>query len=63
MPAAASLYDDYNDCSIEAVTRHPRLRTTVSLPPTADPYMLRMMKVDGVVGVRFQFRNCLTCPA
>jgi predicted TIM-barrel fold metal-dependent hydrolase len=55
--AAASLFDDYNEYSIEAARRHKRLRTTAILKPTTDPYVMRLMKDDGVVGVRFQWRN------
>ncbi|MBS0638764.1 MAG: amidohydrolase family protein [Proteobacteria bacterium] len=60
--AAASLYDDYNDYQIEAVRRHKRLRTTVIIPPTTDPYIMRMMRDDGVVGVRFQWRTVAQPP-
>ena len=60
--AAASLFDDYNDYSIEATRRHRRLRTTVIVRPTIDPYVMRMMKDDGVVGVRFQWRNVKDLP-
>jgi predicted TIM-barrel fold metal-dependent hydrolase len=55
--AAASLYDDYNDYMIESVRRNPRLRTTVIVRPDTSPYILKQMKADGVVGVRFQWRN------
>jgi predicted TIM-barrel fold metal-dependent hydrolase len=60
--AAASLFDDYNDYSIEATRRHKRLRTTAIVKPTIDPYVMRMMKDDGVVGVRFQWRNVKDLP-
>jgi predicted TIM-barrel fold metal-dependent hydrolase len=60
--AAASLFDDYNEYSIEAARRHKRLRTTVIVKPTIDPYVMRMMKDDGVVGVRFQWRNVKDIP-
>jgi predicted TIM-barrel fold metal-dependent hydrolase len=61
--AAASLFDDYNEYSIEAVRRHRgRLRTTAILKPSTDPYVMRMMKDDGVVGVRFQWRNVKDVP-
>jgi predicted TIM-barrel fold metal-dependent hydrolase len=60
--AAASLYDDYNEYQIEAVRKHRRLRTTVIVPPTTDPYILRRMKDDGVVGVRFQWRTLKQTP-
>ncbi len=60
--AAASLFDDYNEYSIEATRRHKRLRTTVIVKPTIDPYVMRMMKDDGVTGVRFQWRNVKDIP-
>lgn len=60
--AAASLFDDYNEYSIEAARRHKRLRTTAIVKPTIDPYVMRMMKDDGVVGVRFQWRNVKNLP-
>ena len=55
--AAASPYGDYNDYMIESVRARPRLRTTVILEPSAERYMLEMMKRDGVVGVRLPFVN------
>jgi len=61
--AAASLFDDYNEYSIEAARRHRhRLRTTAIVKPTIDPYVMRLMKDDGVVGVRFQWRNVRDLP-
>jgi len=60
--SAASLFDDYNEYSIEATRRHKRLRTTAIVKPTIDPYVMRMMKDDGVVGVRFQWRNVKDIP-
>lgn len=55
--AAASIYGDYNDYQIRACRRHPRLRTTVILSPEADLYTMERMQADGVVGIRFQWRN------
>lgn len=60
--AAASLFDDYNEYSILATRKHERLRTTVIVRPGIDPYILRMMKDDGVVGVRLQWRNVENTP-
>jgi predicted TIM-barrel fold metal-dependent hydrolase len=61
--AAASLFDDYNEYSIEAVRRHrDRLRTTAIVKPAIDPYVLRLMRDDGVVGVRFQWRSLRNPP-
>jgi predicted TIM-barrel fold metal-dependent hydrolase len=60
--AAASIYGDYNDYSLEAVRRHKRLRTTVIVSPDVDLYSLQRMRDDGVVGIRFQFRNVASPP-
>jgi predicted TIM-barrel fold metal-dependent hydrolase len=60
--AAASIYGDYNDYQIEALRRYPRLRSTVIVRPTTERYILEMMKADGVVGVRLQFRNVAHLP-
>jgi predicted TIM-barrel fold metal-dependent hydrolase len=60
--AAASLFDDYNEYSLEATRRHKRLRTTVIVKPTIDPYVMRMMKDDGAVGVRLQWRHVKSVP-
>jgi predicted TIM-barrel fold metal-dependent hydrolase len=60
--AAASLFDDYNEYSIEAARRHKRLRTTAIVKPAIDPYVMRMMRDDGVVGVRLQWRNVKDLP-
>jgi predicted TIM-barrel fold metal-dependent hydrolase len=60
--AAASLFDDYNEYSIEAARRHKHLRTTAIVRPTIDPYVMRLMKDDGVVGVRLQWRNVKNLP-
>lgn len=50
--AANSLYGDYNEYTLSALRRYPRLRGTVIVPPTVDSYTLARMKDDGVVGVR-----------
>lgn len=60
--AAASIYGDYNDYMIGACRQHKRLRTTVIVEPATDPYILRAMRDDGVVGVRFQWRSLKTTP-
>ncbi len=61
--AAASLYDDYNDYMIASTKQHPqRLRTTAIVKPSLDPYLMRMMRDDGVVGVRLQWRNVKNPP-
>lgn len=60
--AAASLFDDYNEYSLQATRTHRRLRTTAIVKPTIDPYVMRMMRDDGVVGVRLQWRNVKNLP-
>ncbi|MBX9738591.1 MAG: amidohydrolase family protein [Beijerinckiaceae bacterium] len=60
--AAASIYGDYNDYAIEAVRRNRRLRTTVIVDAGVDAYTMRRMQDDGVVGIRFQFRNVASPP-
>lgn len=60
--AAASIYGDYNDYMIDACRRHKRLRTTVIVEPTTDPYVLRQMRDDGVVGIRLQWRSLKALP-
>jgi predicted TIM-barrel fold metal-dependent hydrolase len=61
--AAASLYDDYNDYMIESTVKYKhRLRTTAIFKPSIDPYVMRLMRDDGVVGVRLQWRNVKNLP-
>jgi predicted TIM-barrel fold metal-dependent hydrolase len=60
--AAASIYGDYNDYMIDACRRNKRLRTTVIVEPTTDPYILRAMRDDGVVGIRLQWRSTRVLP-
>jgi predicted TIM-barrel fold metal-dependent hydrolase len=50
--AAATAMGTYNDYTLAKLRQYPRLRGTVTLYPDADPYIMRMMKDDGVVGVR-----------
>ena len=60
--AAATLYGDYNDYMIDACRSDKRLRTTVIVAPGTAPGILRQMKADGVVGVRFQWKNLADPP-
>ena len=61
--APASLYGDYNEYTREAVRRHPRrLRASSIVKTDADPALLRGLRDDGFVGVRFQFRDRATPP-
>lgn len=50
--SAASMFGTYNDYTIESLRAHPRLRASVTIEPSTDPYIMRMMRDDGVVGVR-----------
>jgi predicted TIM-barrel fold metal-dependent hydrolase len=60
--AAASIYGDYNDYALEAVRGNKRLRTTVIVDPSIDLYAMQRMRDEGVVGLRFQFRNVASPP-
>lgn len=60
--AAVSIFEDDNQYAIGACRRHPRLRTTVIIPPDTDLQTLERMKADGVVGVRFQWRHLPEVP-
>jgi predicted TIM-barrel fold metal-dependent hydrolase len=51
--AAASMFGEYNEYTLQSLRGSPRLRGTVIVPPTIDPYILRRMRDDGVVGVRW----------
>ena len=44
----------YNDYTIAAARLSPRLRATAIVAADTDPYTLRQMRDDGVVGIRFQ---------
>ena len=60
--AGATLFGTYNDYAIEACRRHRRLRTTVILDPGTTKREMQCMAADGVVGVRFQWRNVREAP-
>ena len=53
--AAASLFGTFNDYTIAALRRFPRLRGTVIVDPEIGLYELEAMRRDGVVGVRLMF--------
>lgn len=55
--AAASLFGSFNDYTIAALRRFPRLRGTVIVEPQIGLYELASMKADGVVGIRLQLFN------
>lgn len=60
--AAASIYGDYNDYQIAAARSHRRLRTTIVARPGLDPYTMKAMQRDGVVGIRLQWRRATDLP-
>lgn len=49
-----SISGTYNEYTIAAARLSPRLRATAIVAPDTDPYTLRRMRDDGVVGIRFQ---------
>lgn len=51
---AASLFGDYNDYTLEALTRHKRLRATVMPDLDTGPAEMAVLKAQGVCGVRYQ---------
>lgn len=55
--AAASIYGDHNDYSLQATRADPTLRTSVIVAPTIAPAALEAMARDGAVGIRLQHRN------
>ena len=59
--AAASLYDDFSDYTLEAA-RHARLRSTVIVRPDVPLGVLRHYARNGVVGIRLQFLHTGSLP-
>ena len=55
--AAASLFGEYSEYTLEALARFAQLRATVIVPPDADPAHLRQLDGKGVVGIRFHYRG------
>jgi predicted TIM-barrel fold metal-dependent hydrolase len=53
--AAPSFLGTYNDYTLAKLRRQPRLRGTAIVDPDIDPYVLRAMDKDGMVGVRFNW--------
>lgn len=53
---AASLYGDYNDYTLWALSRHKRLRATVMLGPDTEAAAIHALRAQGVVGVRMQWK-------
>lgn len=54
--AAASLYGDYNDYTLWALSQHKRLRATVVLDPSIGLRELQALRDQGVLGVRMQWK-------
>lgn len=55
--AAASIYGDHNDYSLEATRSTLALRTTVIVSPAVSRAALERMAADGAIGIRLQLRN------
>lgn len=55
--AAATLFGDYNDYTLDALRRHRRLRATVIVQPGVDRAALSQMAEAGVVGIRLGLRR------
>jgi predicted TIM-barrel fold metal-dependent hydrolase len=63
--AAATLFGDYNEYTLESLKRHRRLRATVIVKPGTDqasPVELARMADSGVVGVRLPLRRLNELP-
>lgn len=60
--AAASMYGDYNDYTALALKQHKRLRGTAIINPGTAISVLRRMRDQGFVGIRFQWRYLKTLP-
>jgi predicted TIM-barrel fold metal-dependent hydrolase len=60
--AAASLYGDYNDYTLEALAAHKRLRGTVIVEPSISRDALARLAEQGVVGVRWTWRRLAEMP-
>jgi predicted TIM-barrel fold metal-dependent hydrolase len=60
--AAPSFLGTYNDYMIRELVAHRRLRGTAILDPSTDPYAMRAMDAEGVVGIRFSLRNYAGIP-
>ena len=55
--AAASFMGPYNDYTLAALARFPRLRATAIVEPSISLTELREMDAAGVVGIRFSLRD------
>ena len=55
--AAASFMGPYNDYTLAALARYPRLRATAIVDPSIGLHELRAMDAAGIVGIRFSLRS------
>jgi predicted TIM-barrel fold metal-dependent hydrolase len=55
--AAASFMGPYNDYTLAALARFPRLRGTAIVDPSIGLHELIAMDAAGIVGIRFSLRN------
>ncbi|MSP01484.1 MAG: amidohydrolase [Acetobacteraceae bacterium] len=55
--AAASFMGPYNDYTLAALARYPRLRATAIVEPSVSLHELKAMDAAGVVGIRFSLRD------
>jgi predicted TIM-barrel fold metal-dependent hydrolase len=55
--AAASFMGPYNDYTLAALARYPRLRGTAIVDPSISLHELKAMDAAGIVGIRFSLRD------
>lgn len=60
--AAPSFLGSYNDYTLDALSRHRRLRATAIVEPDIDLYGLKAMDAAGIVGIRFSLRGYAGVP-
>src|SRR3569833_2416470 len=60
--AAATLFGDYNEYTLDALRRYRRLRATVIVQPGVDSATLARMAGAGVVGIRLSLRRLARLP-
>jgi predicted TIM-barrel fold metal-dependent hydrolase len=60
--AAPSFLGSYNDYTIEALSRHRRLRATAIVEPDIDLHSLKAMDTAGIAGIRFSQRGYAGLP-
>jgi predicted TIM-barrel fold metal-dependent hydrolase len=60
--AAASFMGSYNDHTLAALARYPRLRGTAIVDPSIGWHELKAMDAAGIVGIRFSLRDYKSAP-